>query len=391
MKLASLLFGSFHKIPPEWHEDFQREWIATCYARCRAISWVNLVYPLVVFIALTTQIIGNEQTHTILLAITSIGLSTISLITLFSYQNIHSPRQGRKYQYNLTLLYSLALMIFMNSSFLIIWIKTGTIAPYIIGTFIYALIFYQPNLLGFFIYLSNYIFYLICISTFTHPFDNQFIAYFSGFVGTFGSWFIASMLFNSRVQDFMSRRTILIQSQELSKINRELIKLVDIDGLTQVANRRRFDRYLCHKYQQLLDKSALGILMCDIDYFKLFNDTYGHQAGDECLQRIAATIQASVRQDEDLVARYGGEEFVVILCNTSEVEAVRVAQRICAQVQNLHVPHDRSPLHEVTISVGISCQIPSSICSSEQLISQADRALYQAKSIGRNQAVYLES
>jgi diguanylate cyclase (GGDEF)-like protein len=125
-----------------------------------------------------------------------------------------------------------------------------------------------------------------------------------------------------------------------------------------------------------------------VDYFKLYNDTYGHQAGDECLQRVAATIQADIRGDEDLVARYGGEEFVVILCNTSETEAMQVAQRICKQVQNLHIPHERSPLNKVTISIGISCKTPSSPCSPEQLISSADQALYTAKSKGRNQAIY---
>jgi len=279
-------------------------------------------------------------------------------------------------------------MIFINITFVMIWIKTGISSPYVIGILTYAFLFYQPNKLEFTIYLSNFVIYLICVTAFRFTFHYQSIAYFSGFFSTIGGWIIASMLFSSRVQEFISTRTIKLQSQELQKVNEELHKLVNTDGLTQVANRRKFDRHLDLKYQELSNKSTLGILLCDVDYFKLFNDRYGHQAGDECLQKVAATIQADIRQEEDLVARYGGEEFVIILCNTSETEAMQIAQRICHQVQNLHIPHERSPLNEVTISIGISCQIPSALSNPEQLISHAARALYTAKSQGRNQAIH---
>lgn len=391
MKWASLLCGDFHKIPIEWRADFQKEWILTCYSRSRVIAWITLFYPLMVIPALISNLLNSEPIYLGIVFLTLIPLFIVSLITLLNYkdsQNLDLSDRIYRQKSKLIWVYSLTLMIFLNITFVMIWIKTGISSPYVVGILTYAFLFYQPNKLGLTIYLANFIIYLVCVTTFRFPFHYQSVAYFSGFFSTIGGWIIASMLFSSRVQEFISTRTIKLQSQELQKVNEELHKLVNTDGLTQVANRRKFDQHLDFKHQELSDKSTLGILLCDIDYFKLFNDRYGHQAGDECLQKVAATIQSDIREDGDLVARYGGEEFVIILCNTSEPEALQVAQRICHQVQNLHIPHERSPIKEVTLSIGVFCAVPSAEYSPEQMISRADQALYLAKSKGRNQAIY---
>jgi diguanylate cyclase (GGDEF)-like protein len=125
--------------------------------------------------------------------------------------------------------------------------------------------------------------------------------------------------------------------------------------------------------------------MCDIDNFKSYNDTYGHSEGDECLKQIAQTIKKTLRRPRDFCARYGGEEFVIVLPDTPEEGAVRMAEEIRENVQKTKLPHARSsPLDVVTLSLGVSTMIGDALTSYEELLQQADRALYMAKQKGRN-------
>ena len=176
---------------------------------------------------------------------------------------------------------------------------------------------------------------------------------------------------------------------QLKQANLELQQLSVIDGLTQIPNRRKFDRYIAAEWTRLSrDKSPLSLILCDIDYFKLYNDTYGHPAGDRCLKRVAQAISKVVKRPSDLLARYGGEEFVLVLPQTPLEGAKYLAQQIRLQVQSLKIPHLRSSIDiYVTISLGVSCCIPNSDFNYEVLVAAADRGLYQAKARGRNQAV----
>ncbi len=174
--------------------------------------------------------------------------------------------------------------------------------------------------------------------------------------------------------------------QQLENMNQELQRLVSVDGLTQVANRRRFDEYLQQQWQQMQrERLSLSLILCDIDFFKLFNDTYGHQAGDDCLRQVATVIQRSAKRSVDLAARYGGEEFAIILPNTNLRGAMQVAQEIQAKVKSLLIPHDSSKIdQQLTISLGVSSLVPTPSSIAAMLITTADKALYQAKAEGRN-------
>lgn len=174
--------------------------------------------------------------------------------------------------------------------------------------------------------------------------------------------------------------------QQLQVANQELQRLAMVDGLTQVANRRYFDDYLQQEWHRLKrEQLPISLLLCDIDCFKNYNDRYGHQAGDLCLQTIALTLEQTAKRPADLVARYGGEEFAVILPNTDLEGSMHMAEEIQAAIAHLAIPHAASCINpSVTVSLGITSTVPSVDYTPEDLIAIADRALYTAKTEGRN-------
>lgn len=187
-----------------------------------------------------------------------------------------------------------------------------------------------------------------------------------------------------------SQAAIAIQQSELyhqlQTANQELQRLASIDGLTQVANRRCFDDRLNVDWQRLAREQApLSLIFCDVDYFKLYNDTYGHVAGDDVLRQVASAILGTSKSSTDLVARYGGEEFAIILPNTDVDEAMAMAREIQNNIRTLQIPHSNSQISQwVTLSFGVATLIPNSQSSPATLIARADQGLYQAKAQGKN-------
>ncbi|MDJ0510242.1 MAG: diguanylate cyclase [Crocosphaera sp.] len=173
---------------------------------------------------------------------------------------------------------------------------------------------------------------------------------------------------------------------KLEQANQELQQLAILDPLLQIANRRRFDEYLQQEWERLSrERRYLSLILADVDYFKQYNDEYQHQAGDHCLIAIAKTIERSLRRPADIAARYGGEELVIVLPNTTPEGAVKVAEKIQAEIALLKIPHLRSQVSDyVTISMGIASVIPIRGCSPLMLVNMADKCLYEAKDNGRN-------
>ncbi|MEG4940532.1 diguanylate cyclase domain-containing protein [Microcoleus sp. F4-D5] len=174
--------------------------------------------------------------------------------------------------------------------------------------------------------------------------------------------------------------------QQLQAANLKLERLATLDELTQLANRRRFDQYLEMEWRrQAGEQTPLSLILCDIDSFKSYNDTYGHPGGDECLRQVAGAIGNAVDRPVDLVARYGGEEFAVILPNTAIQGAVLVAEHIQLKIAALQLPHAGCQVSPyVTVSFGVASIVPASESGPEILIAAADQALYQAKRLGRD-------
>jgi len=175
----------------------------------------------------------------------------------------------------------------------------------------------------------------------------------------------------------------------LQEANNQLKRLANLDGLTQVANRRKFDEYLTQEwYRHLRTQEPLSLILFDVDDFKRYNDSYGHQKGDDCLIQITQAVKKVLHRSTDLLARYGGEEFVIILANTPASGAIVIAQQIQAAIHALEIPHFNSRSSGiVSVSLGISSLIPSPELLPEVLIERADQALYQAKAAGRDRYV----
>jgi diguanylate cyclase (GGDEF)-like protein/PAS domain S-box-containing protein len=174
--------------------------------------------------------------------------------------------------------------------------------------------------------------------------------------------------------------------EELMQANQKLQRIAFLDGLTQVANRRRFDQYIEQEWRRLMrDRQPLSMLLCDIDFFKYYNDTHGHQEGDHCLRLVANLISQSIKRPADLVARYGGEEFAVVLPNTDQDGAVQVAKNIITSIRAMEIQHESSQVaSHITLSIGVATLIPTGDRFPEMLIKMSDAALYEAKKEGRN-------
>lgn len=189
----------------------------------------------------------------------------------------------------------------------------------------------------------------------------------------------------SRLQRDEAFRMLRESQRQLAEANIELQKLAVLDGLTGIANRRRFDEAMRTEWQRgQREGRPLSLLMCDIDCFKLYNDTYGHPAGDLCLKKTAAVFTERLKRPADLVTRYGGEEFAVILPETSLEGALEVAEECRAHLERLAMAHSEAAGGIVTVSIGVATIVPNAADSIDNLIARADKALYSAKTAGRN-------
>ena len=177
--------------------------------------------------------------------------------------------------------------------------------------------------------------------------------------------------------------------QQLEAANQKLQQLASIDSLTQIPNRRSFDEVLEREWQRLeREQAPLSLILCDMDFFKNYNDTYGHQSGDDCLKEVGKILQQAAQRPGDLAARYGGEEFALVLPNTDTAGAVYVAETILSSIRTKNLIHESSKIISYpTVSLGIATIIPQSSSSLTWLIAKADEALYRAKLTGRDRYV----
>lgn len=204
--------------------------------------------------------------------------------------------------------------------------------------------------------------------------------------------FVGAVVERQERISFLQGLLLEYESGERERLNLQLERLAHQDGLTHLANRRHFDQTLVREWDRLRREGRpMAVLFIDVDYFKPFNDTYGHAMGDECLAAVAAVLQQAARRPGDLAARYGGEEFVVLLPGTDVAGAREVAERTLAEVDRLNIPHAASQVTDhVTVSIGLAVRVPQGSESAQALLEMADKAVYTAKRSGRHRVVVHE-
>jgi diguanylate cyclase (GGDEF)-like protein len=214
-------------------------------------------------------------------------------------------------------------------------------------------------------------FYLLCLTV--------------GVFALFIVWKISVYQLESRERRLA--KLVSEKTEELKKANDELRHLANSDGLTKIGNRRRFEHFLADEWHRAVRfKTEISLILLDIDHFKLFNDHYGHQAGDECLQKVAEALAGTIHRPTDLVARFGGEEFAIVLGGTDSEGAVNIAKQAMESIKNLQIPHGRSKTGDhLTISLGVATIFPKFETTEADLIKAADETLYRSKENGRNQ------
>jgi two-component system chemotaxis family response regulator WspR len=173
---------------------------------------------------------------------------------------------------------------------------------------------------------------------------------------------------------------------ELEFSNRELQRLSSPDGLIRLANRRQFDETLLQEWQRAIRTSTpLSLIFAGIDFFKRYNDHYGHQAGDDCLEQVASALQQTIHRPGDLVSRYGGQEFVMVLPETTDQGALAVAEKVLDTIAGMNIPHQNSDVADhVTLSIGVATACPHEGSRPHKLIESAGEMLYRARDRGRN-------
>jgi len=189
-----------------------------------------------------------------------------------------------------------------------------------------------------------------------------------------------------------TEQQLKIEKQRAEELAESLMAISTLDGLTGIPNRRHFDATLAKEWNRATrSQSPLSVIMCDIDFFKPYNDHYGHQKGDKCLMQIATILQENARRDGDIAARYGGEEFIIILPATSLENAHEIAEQMRIAIENLGIPHRYSETNNVvTASFGVATTVPVPEQRPGTLVARADKALYRAKLEGRNRVVDME-
>lgn len=299
-------------------------------------------------------------------------------------------------------------IFYLFTAFILLWnsiitlldqISYGEVTVYIIAVIGIGVVSIYKSIYLLIIYIVNHMIFLISLPYFQSSSKILFGHYINTTVVIVISWVIQTLIYKSRMYDFTNRKIIQEKNNEmnllykkLKKANEELKFLAERDGLTGLYNRLILDKLSKIEWQKSLENlKPLTVIMIDIDFFKAFNDNYGHQAGDECIKKVAELLKSFFYDKTNIVARYGGEEFIVIFKDIEKEEAYLIVEKIRKEIEKLEIKHEYSSVSKyVTVSLGMYSSIPSSESSIEEFIKAADDALYAAKNRGRNKFVVFE-
>lgn len=360
----------FLSVPLEYEEDFFRQ---LYYLNLFKIKFFTKALSFLIVLLIYMDFINFlEMGHRSRLYSHIVFLIGLILISFVNYRTWpYSADQIKKV--NIVISHVFAIFVLFMCIAQSVFCPVNMLSVYIIGCLgVASLVCFRP-FNSFLMYAAAHIvliYALICIRS-NDPY--MYYIFGDGTLAAIIGWVLSVTNFNTRVSDYINKKTIEVLSCQ--------------DSLTGVANRRQFDRVVEAEWQRCLrEKTPLSLIILDIDYFKNYNDTYGHLAGDICLKKITDALVEIIKRPSDLIARYGGEEFAIVLPNTDETGAVKLAERLRLEIEKLNIHHKHSKIdNKVTISLGVSTVMPQRDSNVNQLIKKTDQALYKAKEKGRNQ------
>lgn len=263
------------------------------------------------------------------------------------------------------------------------------VEPYLMGVLIVGSFLFHDAARSMLFFAVGYFCFLISALSFRPEFPVLLSSVVMVTLATLVAFVISRIVFRVRLESFRDARDLAGQRRIMQESVERLQRLSYLDPLTGIANRRYLETTLSREWRlEARSGQPLSVIMVDIDWFKLFNDTYGHIPGDECLRQVAACLEMAVRRPSDQVGRYGGEEFCVILPITDREGAICTAKRIMRGIHELAISHDSSPFGRVTVSMGIATREPLHSGHYDSLVHAADKALYHAKVSGRNRIAW---
>ena len=383
-------------IPEKYREDFYRENSKINLNRIKTAARLMIVVIILQALVSLIQAGSNvalylHRTFVYYAALYGLLVVVMSLTVIFLKKAAHLRTSARV----------LPVFEIAIPAFLLFWALSITmlnqmnhshIIFYITALLAVGLIQYQQPLLLLSIYASIHLIFLLILPSFQRNPDLLLGHYLNSTIFVILGLLTSRMLFINRRDHFLNRKIIDEQHSRLILLNQQLAALSTIDELTQIPNRRSFNNILEYEWNRSLrEGKSISLIMIDVDFFKAYNDNYGHPAGDICLKNVALALQNSVKRSSDFIAKYGGDEFLALLPNTGARGATIVAERVRENIEHLKIPHAFSEISSyVTVSVGAVTMLPEPGYSRRQLLEHADEAMYEAKRGLRNRVVHLE-
>lgn len=315
----------------------------------------------------------------------------VSLNFLFVVRSLDDLEIRSRYYYKWQIAFVLSILVGLSLQTGISQPLKADITVYLMAVFICSAFLYLSGKESLIIYSIAWLVMAVSVWIFQTNTTLAFSNIINGFIMACLALFTSKMIYFNRLQEFLNLRVIEQQQEELQRSNVQLERLSYRDSLTDLPNRRYFDDYISRQWMMAArKKEALSLIMIDIDYFKQYNDTYGHLAGDECLITVVSTLNKLIKRPYDLLVRYGGEEFLVVLPQTMLPGARYLAENMRSVVAELQIEHPCSAFGHLTISLGVAESYPTGKNGPEVLIAVADEALYEAKKAGRNQVCWIK-
>ena len=392
-KLLDLMF--YRSVPKKYQNEFKVESINLILERGKAAAITILCFEIfLLLLMLVTKKENILHSTSSYYASMYVVMIFVACSFLFIYRKIADKEFSIKHKRRIIIGYISFILYWSAAMSILDQMTYGQILVYIIAIIGIAEFTCLEPVILLPMFLSCQIAFVLVLPIFQESTSESYGDIVNSTIFVLLSLVIARMLYKSRVESFLNRKTIEENNDELNEINQKLQeanetleKLSITDALSDLNNRRKFEEAIALEWNRCKrHKVELSIIFIDIDFFKLYNDNYGHQSGDQCIRKIAKILKGASRRASDFVARYGGEEFVVVLSHIGKEEAYEAAESIRKDIENLEIVHDYSNISKfVTASLGIYTCIPTIDISIEEFIQKADKALYMAKKNNRNQ------